>query len=118
MKYWFLFLNIFAMILAIKVYVNYLSIEDTINNTIVDRENKMQELAFTQNFMINYEKSDYARYFLSHENNMLWSNEYIIKFEEMTQKSNVVTWKNTYENQNIIKTPQQSRKRFLNEKIY
>lgn len=85
-KYGLLLLDLFAMIIAIRVYVNYLSIQATIENTIVEKENKMTELAFTQNFLVNYEKSDFARYFLQHENNMLLKGEYIIKFEDATKK--------------------------------
>lgn len=86
-KYGLILLDLFAMIIAIRVYVNYLSIESTIENTIIEKENKMTELAFTQNFLVNYEKSDFAKYFLQHENNMLLKGEYIIKFEENTRKS-------------------------------
>jgi hypothetical protein len=70
------------MIIAIRVYVNYISIETTIESTTLERETKMAELAFSQNFLVHYEKSEYARYFLQHENNMLAPKEFIIKFEE------------------------------------
>ena len=70
-KYGLLVIDLFAMLLAIRVYVNYLSIETTIQDTVVQRLDKEEELAFSQNFLVNYEKSDFARYFLQHENNML-----------------------------------------------
>jgi hypothetical protein len=70
-KYGLILLDILAMIIAIRVYVNYLSIETTIANTITEREQKMDELSFAQNFLVQYERSDYAKYFLQHENNML-----------------------------------------------
>jgi hypothetical protein len=85
-KYGILVLDIFAMIIAIRTYVNYVSIETAIEDAVIEQQVKTDELAFTQNFLVNYEKSDYARYFLEHENNMLLENEFIIKFEEMYQK--------------------------------
>lgn len=121
-KYGLILLDLFAMIIAIRVYVNYLSIESTIENTIIEKENKMTELAFTQNFLVNYEKSDFAKYFLQHENNMLLKGEYIIKFEENTRKSLTWTQEETTkttatENANLITSPQSSWKRFLQEKM-
>jgi hypothetical protein len=81
----------FAMIFAIKTYVNYISIEEAITNAIIEKDTKSNELAFTKNFVIPYEKSTFASYFLQHENNMLLSNEFIVKFEEMQQKHEINT---------------------------
>jgi hypothetical protein len=75
------------MIIAIRMYVNYLAIQTTIENTIFERQTKMAELAFTKNFLAQYEKSDYARFFLQHENNMLSVGEYIIKLETNPSKA-------------------------------
>lgn len=120
-KYGLIVLDIFAMIIAIRVYVNYLSIETTIQDTIVQRETKMAELAFSQNFLVHYEKSDFARYFLQHENNMLMPGEYVIKFVENTKKINTgeqtTTTLQDNKDPNFITSPQASWKRFLNEKI-
>lgn len=119
-KYGILVLDIFAMIVAIKTYVNYVSIETAIEDATIQQQTQTDELAFTQNFLINYEKSDYAKYFLEHENNMLLENEYIIKFEEMYQKQQTNTWVNTpytvTPNQGI-NTPQKAWKKFIIDKI-
>ena len=85
-KYGILILDIFAMMFAIKTYVNYISIETAIENATIDQQNQTDELAFTQNFLINYEKSEYAKYFLEHENNMLLSDEYIIKLDDVREQ--------------------------------
>ncbi len=90
-KYGILILDLFAMIFAIRTYVNYVSIETAIEDATIEKQMKIDELNFTQNFLVNYEKSDYAKYFLEHENNMLMRNEYIVKFEEMYQKQEVNT---------------------------
>jgi hypothetical protein len=52
------------MFVAIKVYVNYISIENAIDSTVQIRENKADEIDFTNNFLLTYEASDYSRYFL------------------------------------------------------
>lgn len=119
-KYGLIVLDVFAMIIAIRVYVNYLSIETTIQDTIFQRESKMAELAFTQNFLVHYEKSDFARYFLQHENNMLMPDEYVIKFVENTKKTGTGIQAPTLQDNkdpNLITSPQASWQRFLNEKI-
>ena len=86
-KYLLLLADLFFMVIAIKMYSNYLAIESTIENTIAQRESKMAELAFSQNFLAYYENSDYAKFFLQHENNMLADGEYIIKFEQQSQQA-------------------------------
>jgi len=119
-KYGIIIVDIFAMIIAIRTYVNYVSIETAIENATIEQQVKTDELYFTQNFLVNYEKSDYAKYFLEHENNMLLDNEYIVKFEEMYQKQEVDTWAAVmplgYEN-TAITTPQASRKKFISDKM-
>ncbi len=119
-KYGILILDIFAMIVAIRTYVNYISIETAIEDATIQQQVKTDELAFTQNFLVNYEKSEYAKYFLEHENNMLLGDEYIVKFEEMYQKQEVNTGTSVspigYEN-TVIDTPQKSWKKFIGDKI-
>jgi len=127
-KYWILIIDVFAMIIAIRTYVNYISIETAIKNAIIEQQIKSNELAFSQNFLMPYEKSEYASYFLQHENNMLLRDEYIIKFEEMYKKQNIETWNSqshidyiqttdTKSNTNNTNTPQQSWKKFILQKI-
>lgn len=90
-KYGLLILDFFAMFIAIKTYMNYVSIETAIEDATIAQEDKTNELYFTENFLVHYEKSDYAKYFLEHENNMLLGDEYIVKFEEMYQKQEAIT---------------------------
>lgn len=119
-KYGILILDFFAMFIAIKTYVNYVSIETAIEDAVIQQQIKTDELYFTQNFLVNYEKSDYAKYFLEHENNMLLANEYIIKFEEMYQKQEAKTWSTSpyidFEDKNIT-SPEESWKKFFHDKM-
>ena len=91
-KYGLMLVSGFAMIFAIRTYVNYVSIEEAIEHAIIQKQIKTDELHFTKHFLIPYEESIYASYFLQHENNMLLRNEFIIKFEEMQTKSDIHTW--------------------------
>lgn len=120
-KYGILILDLFAMIIAIRTYVNYVSIETAIEDATMQQQLKSDELAFTQNFLLPYEKSEYAKYFLEHENNMLLGDEYIVKFEEMYQKQEANTGTTVtplgYE-ENIIQTPQESRRKFITDKFH
>lgn len=120
-KYGILILDLFAMIVAIKTYVNYISIETAIQDATIEQQRKTDELAFTQNFLVNYEKSEYAKYFLEHENNMLLNDEYIIKFEDMYQKQKSNTGSSIasdidYEDK-IVNSPQESWKKFILDKV-
>jgi len=121
-KYGLIALDVFAMIIAIRTYVNYVSIETAIEDATIQQQQMTDELAFTQNFLVNYEKSDYAKYFLEHENNMLLDNEYIIKFEDMYQKQQSNTWDTTTtpyadDQNNVVTTPQQSWQKFIHDKV-
>jgi len=90
-KYGLMLLSGFAMIFAIRTYINYIAIEEAIEHAIIQKQIKTDELYFTKYFLISYEESDYASYFLQHENNMLLRNEFIIKFEELSQKQETQT---------------------------
>jgi len=118
-KYGILILDVFAMLIAIRTYVNYVSIETAIENATIEQQVKTEELAFTQNFLVNYEKSDYAKYFLEHENNMLLEGEYIIKFEEMYKKQQGTTWSAAYTTtqEKDVASPKNSWKKFILDRL-
>jgi len=123
-RYGLIILDLIAMMIAIRVYVNYLNIETAIQDTVIQRESKMAELMFTQNFLVHYEKSDFARYFLQHENNMLMPWEYVIKFVENSKKTitgddqtATVVSQTQNTDPNFVASPQASWQRFFSEKI-
>ena len=120
-KYSLIIANIFIILIAVRIYINYVSIEDTITNTIQQSEQKRLELAYNQNFVLNYEKSKYAQYFLQHENNILSRWEFIIRFEKMPEKITSTEEEETttsYDQKEYIKTPQQSRNYFIRDKFF
>jgi hypothetical protein len=119
-KYGLIVANIFIILIAVRMYLNYTAIEDAIQDTINQSQEKTLELAFSQNFLLNYEKSEYAQYFLQHENNILGRGEFIIKFEQMPEKTTKPEDEqiiSKYDQKDYIKTPQDSRNRFIVEKV-
>ena len=121
-KYGLIAANIIIILVSVRMYINYTTIEDAIQDTINQSQQKTLELAFSENFLLNYEKSEYAKYFLQHENNILGNNEFIVKFEQMPQKTtqseaDAQETISTYDKKNYIKSSQESWNRFIAEKI-
>jgi len=99
---------IFAMIVSIRTYLNYLAIEVSIENVRQETAQIRQRKFYEENFLIPYENSEYNQYFLRHENNMLLPGEYIIRFERPRP-----TTANQTNDANTIQTPQDSRQYFI-----
>lgn len=118
LKYWLLLTAIFLMILAIRAYLNNIAILDAIAWVEEEKLAKIDEINFTQNFLIKYLWSDYADYFLAHENSILYKNEYILRLDMNIREENL-TWSTDTWNQNTWKyiNSQQSRKDFLWKKL-
>lgn len=90
-KYGFFIVDMFLVLMAIKIFINYNNIEQAIEQTALESYTKAEELGYTQNFQLAYEKSDYAQRFLKHENNMLLPGEIIIKFQDKSTMVNTGT---------------------------
>ena len=81
-----------AGIFAIKTYVNYLTVVDSIE-TVNDRTASVQnEMDYAQNFQKKYLASDYGYLFLAHDNSMIFRWEEIILFKSSWDV--VETWFN------------------------
>lgn len=108
-KYWLGVFTIFAMIVSIKTYLNYLTIELSIESVRQETAQITQKKLYEENFLIPYEKSEYNQYFLRHENNILLPGEYIIRFErpKITEKESDTSPKDQ------IQTPEDSRQYFI-----
>ena len=111
--FWWVF-AIIVMLLAVKTYVNYSTITDEIEKINNNIESTNQEIAYSEKFYSKYLDSDYAMYFLSHKNNILFDWEYIIKIST-TPKEIESTW--TDVKKDIQESPQESWKRFLKSKL-
>jgi hypothetical protein len=70
-KYVLIVVDILLALVAIRIFINYNNIEQAILDTTQHSLQQTQELAFSENFELAYQKSNYAQFFLKHENNML-----------------------------------------------
>ena len=88
--------------------MNYLAIEVSIENVNQETQQITQRKLYEENFLIPYEQSEYAQYFLRHENNILFPWEFIVRFEA----ENVASVSET-DQEDRIQTPQESRRHFF-----
>ena len=70
-----------AMIFAIRTYVNYLSVVDSIETVNARTVSVQNEMDYAQNFQKKYLASDYGYLFLAHDNSMIFDREEIILFK-------------------------------------
>ena len=82
-----------AMIFAIRTYVNYLTVMDSIETVNARTESVQNEMDYAQNFQKKYLASDYGYLFLAHDNSMIFNGEEIILFK--SSEDVVETWFNT-----------------------
>ncbi len=78
-KYWLIVVNIFFMIIAIRAVVNRQLIIDSIEQVTYDTQHTKDYTDYINNFLSPYLKSEFAPYFLAHENNQIFPWEKIIK---------------------------------------
>lgn len=108
-KYGLLIIAIIMMIGAIKTYINYLNIE----TSIADVNNQTRQIQlqknYEQKFLVPYETSFRSDIFMTHESNILESDEFIIQFQE----SKPIVTATTGEQDNPTLTPPEARRYFL-----
>ena len=81
-----------AMIFAIRTYVNYLTVVDSIETVNARTISVQNEMDYAQNFQKKYLASDYGYLFLAHDNSMIFDGEEIILFK--SSEDVVETWFN------------------------
>ena len=81
-----------AMIFAIRTYVNYLTVVDSIETVDARTASVQNEMDYAQNFQKKYLASDYGYLFLAHDNSMIFNGEKIILFK--SSEDVVETWFN------------------------
>ncbi len=81
-KYGLIVTNFLVMIIAIKVFINYTTITENIQEVEQQQQRVEDQIAFVEKFQLKYLDSDHAQYFLYHENTLLFPGEKIIAFEK------------------------------------
>ena len=92
-KYALWVLLFIVMIIAIRTYVNYLTVVNSIESVDALSTSVQNEMDYTQNFQKKYLASDYGYLFLAHDNSMVFRWEEIILFKSSWDV--VETWFNT-----------------------
>ena len=69
------------MIFALRTYLNYLEVVDSIETVDARTANVQNEMDYAQNFQKKYLASDYGYLFLAHDNSMIFDGEEIILFK-------------------------------------
>jgi hypothetical protein len=115
LKIWWAFFAVIAMIIATRTYINYNTIIEAIEKVEDDIKMVEDEIAYSEDFLKQYLDSEYAEYFLAHKSNILFDGEYIVRFQSLTQEDKIKD--NNTKNDNLIETPQQSRKHFIKSKL-
>ena len=92
-KYWLWVVLFVAMIFALRTYLNYLEVVDSIETVNARTASVQNEMDYAQNFQKKYLASDYGYLFLAHDNSMIFNGEEIILFK--SSQDVVETWFNT-----------------------
>lgn len=91
-KYLLILFAFVVMIWAIKSYVYFLSVQETIVSVANKSDSVKRELNYAKNFQEKYLASDYGYLFLAHDNSMIFKWEWIIVFKHQEDLNN--TWFN------------------------
>ena len=118
LKYWLLIVSIFSMIFAIRSYLNNIAILDAIQWVEIEKNSKLDEINFTQNFLIKYLWSEYGSYFLAHENSILYKDEYILRLDMKIKQDDLTsTDPDSSQNTWIQSNSKQTRNNFIKDKL-
>lgn len=109
----------FFSVYTIQAWINYKSIQDSITQAKQDIVNIENEIAFMEKRYKNYLESDYASYFLGHENGQLYPGERLVTLEyrkpEVFEKLPDVVVEDDGTVQ--LHTPEESWQFFIQEKL-
>ncbi len=121
-KYILIVVILLAMIMSIRTYLNFVAIEDAIQNVQLKTIQTQNEILYVKNFLIPYLSSEYAEYFLSHENSVLFPHEAIVWFESQSEQD-IIKEKSLNQDtglqikDNYIYTAKDSWEHFWNERL-
>ena len=100
-----------AMIFAIRTYVNYLTVVDSIETVDARTESVQNEMDYAQNFQKKYLASDYGYLFLAHDNSMIFRWEEIILFKSSWDV--VETWFNADLTHNPYRPTEEEQRKMM-----
>lgn len=81
LKWWLFIASLGFMLMAIQIYMNYITIIDNTESIKKQNTKVQEEIDYINNFQLRYLDSNHAKNFLSHENNILKEWETVIDFK-------------------------------------
>lgn len=112
-------INIFGMIIAVRVYINFHTIQSSITKVQAESEYLRLQDKYSKTFLEKYLQSEHASYFLAHENNRILPGEKMIRLLDKSKPGSSNNNSDTSNQAGIpieSLTPQQARNKFLWER--
>lgn len=100
------------MLMATQILMNYTTIIENTETITLQAAKVQEEIDYIKNYQLKFLNSDHAKFFLAHENNVLWWGEMVVVFKEKKTETGD-------QNKNIEKkaTPREERKTFFAERL-
>ena len=110
LKWWLFIASLVFMLMAIQIYMNYITIIENIQTIKIQNSKVQEEIDYINNYQLKFLNSNHAKTFLSHENNILKEWETVIDFKWKEQETTIV--------KEVIKenTPREEWKIYFTEK--
>lgn len=116
-RYGIFVLTVFFSWYGLQAWVNLKSIDSSIVQTkeeVIDLE---EHTAYLEKFYKPYLESEYAPYFLWHENGSLWQNEYIVRLRHTVVNNEAILPEIEQKDSILLSTPQDSWHYFIEKKL-
>ena len=100
------------MLMATQILMNYTTIIENTETITLQAAKVQEEIDYIKNYQLKFLNSDHAKFFLAHENNVLWWGEMVVVFKEKKTETGD-------QNQYIEKktTPREEWKAFFSERL-
>ena len=117
-RYGIFILTIFFSWYGIQAWVNLKSIDTSILQAQENYENLIEKTDYMEKFYNPYLDSEYAPYFLGHENGSLYRREYIVRLKHAVPDNEEPILPEIEKKESILlSTPQQSWNYFIDQKL-
>ena len=116
-RYAIFILTVFFSWYGLQAWVNLQSIDNSIDQAKGDLAELDEHTAYLEKFYKNYLLSEYAPYFLGHENSTLYESEYIIRLRHPSDKDEAILPEIEKKDSILISTPQESWMYFIEQKM-
>ncbi|USN54961.1 MAG: hypothetical protein H6765_11040 [Candidatus Peribacteria bacterium] len=118
-RYSIFVLTVFFGFYSIQAYLNNISIDQQVAQVKQDIVDTKERTDYLTKFYSQYLQSEYASYFLGHENGMIYAGENIYKLKHQVEEPEVPVVPIIEQKESIkVSTPQESWNYFIDTKLY